>query len=72
MREGASMDQLFLEKVYEAIENNLANENFGVEKLAFEIGISRIHLHRKLKSLTGQSAGQIIKEFRLKRAMEML
>ena len=72
MREGASMDQLFLEKVYEAIENNLANENFGVEKLAFEIGISRIHLHRKLKSLTGQSAGQKIKEFRLKRAMEML
>jgi TolB-like protein len=29
-------------------------------------------LHRKLKDLTGQSASQIIKEFRLKKAMEML
>jgi TolB-like protein/AraC-like DNA-binding protein/Tfp pilus assembly protein PilF len=72
MKEEVSMDQAFLDKVYEAIENNLANENFGVEKLALEIGISRIHLHRKLKSLTGQSASQIIKESRLKRAMEML
>ena len=72
MREGASMDELFLEKVHKAIENNLASYNFGVEELALEIGISRTHLHRKLKDLTGQSASQIIKEFRLKKAMEML
>jgi TolB-like protein/AraC-like DNA-binding protein len=72
MDEGVSMDQLFLDKVQEAIENNLSNENFGVDELAFEIGISRTHLHRKLNSLAGQSASQMIKEFRLKRAMEML
>ena len=72
MREGASMDELFLEKVHKAIENNLANENFGVEELAQEVGISRNHLHRKLKALTGQSASQILKEFRLKKAMELL
>ncbi|MCK5693485.1 MAG: helix-turn-helix transcriptional regulator, partial [Bacteroidales bacterium] len=72
MKEEASMDQAFLEKVHKAIENNLANENFGVEELALEIGISRIHLHRKLKILTRQSASHIIKEFRLKKAMEML
>jgi len=72
MREGASMDELFLDKVHDTIENNLANENFGVEELAREIGISRSHLHRKLILLKGQTASQIIKEFRLNRAMEML
>lgn len=72
MREEASMDQLFLDKVHETIENNLANENFGVEELALEIGISRTHLHRRLNSLTGQSAGRLIKEFRLRKAKEML
>ena len=66
------MDQAFLDKVLEAIENNLANENFGVEELALEIGISRVHLHRKLKFLTGKSTGKLIKEFRLKKAMELL
>jgi TolB-like protein len=72
MKEEASMDQAFLDKVHEAIEKNLVNEKFGVEELALEIGISRIHLHRKLKFLTGQSASHLIKEFRLKKAMEML
>ena len=72
MSEETSMDQLFLAKVNEAIDNNLANENFGVDELAIEIGISRSQLHRRLNSLIGQSPSQMIKEFRLKRAMEML
>jgi AraC-like DNA-binding protein len=47
MKEKASMDQLFLERVHGAIENNLKNENFGVDELAREIGISRSQLHRR-------------------------
>jgi len=72
MKEKASMDQLFLERVHRAIENNLKNENFGVDELAHEIGISRSQLHRRLKILKGQSASQMIREFRLKKAFEML
>ncbi|NQU53716.1 MAG: helix-turn-helix domain-containing protein [Bacteroidetes bacterium] len=72
MNKEVSMDDLFLNKVYEAIDKNLENENFGVEELALEIGISRSQLHRKFKILTGQTTSQTIKEFRLKRAMEML
>jgi TolB-like protein/AraC-like DNA-binding protein len=66
------MDQLFLDKVNDFIENNLADENFGVEELAKEIGISRSQLHHRLKTSTGQSPSQIIKEFRLKKAFEFL
>ena len=72
MNKEASMDDLFLNKVYEAIDKNLANENFGVEELALEIGISRSQLHRKFKILTGKTTSQTIKELRLKKAMEML
>ena len=72
MDQEPSMDKSFLEKVQLAIENNLANENFGVDELAHEIGISRSQLHRRLKSLKLQSASQMIREFRLKKAHEML
>ncbi len=72
MKEDVSMDQLFLEKVQETVKNNMRNENFGVDELAQEIGISRSQLHRRLKSLTNQSASQIIREYRMKKAFEML
>ncbi len=72
MNEQASMDQLFLEKVHEAIENNFSKENFGVDELALEIGISRSQLHRRLKFIKCSSASQMIKEFRLKKAHELL
>lgn len=66
------MDQLLLDKLNEAIENHLDNEQFGVEELAKESGLSRSQLHRKLNSLTGQNASQMIREYRLKKAMELL
>ena len=33
-------DQVFIRKLNEIIEANLANEKFGVDELAFESGIS--------------------------------
>ena len=72
MTEPLSRDQAFIRKLIDIVLANLADENFGVEKLAREAGISRISLHRKLKSANRQNASQFIREIRLKRAMEML
>jgi len=72
MEKESSMDQSFLDRLNTAIEDNLENEHFGVDMLAHEIGISRSNLHRKLHALKGQTASQVIREFRLKKAMEML
>jgi TolB-like protein/AraC-like DNA-binding protein/Tfp pilus assembly protein PilF len=72
MHEEASMDQVFLDKVSEAIENNLGDEHFGVDELAHKIGISRSQLHRRLKLLTKKTTSQTIREFRLMKALEML
>jgi TolB-like protein/AraC-like DNA-binding protein len=61
-----------LEKLRKAVDDNLTNEQFGVEELARDIGMSRSQLHRKLNGLTGQSVSQFIREYRLARGMELL
>ncbi|HEY8512476.1 MAG TPA: helix-turn-helix domain-containing protein [Cyclobacteriaceae bacterium] len=65
-------DNPLVRRVLEEVEANLRNEQFGVEKLADNLGISRSQLHRKLKQVTGKSANQYIREYRLTRAMDLL
>lgn len=54
------------------VEANLNNEQFGVEELADKVNMSRSHLHRKLKKETGQSISQFIREYRLRKAHDLL
>ena len=56
-----SMDEQFIEKILQDIEDNLDNENFSVKDLAANSGFSRSMLHRKLKKLTGKSASELIR-----------
>jgi TolB-like protein/AraC-like DNA-binding protein len=72
MSEDISQDQSLLDNLYKTIELHFENEQFGVSELAKEMGISRSQLHRRLQSITNKSASQIIREFRLKKAKEML
>lgn len=67
-----SVDERFLKAVMQEIEKNLGNEFFTVEELARSVGFSRSQLHRKLKALTDKSANQLIREFRLTRAKDLL
>ena len=63
---------MFLEKLKKAVDDNLTNDQFSVEALARNIGMSRSQLHRKLNAATGQSVSQFIREYRLQRGMELL
>lgn len=65
-------DERFLKKVTKTIEDNLDNEFFCVEDFAKTVAFSRSQLHRKLKALTGKSPTELIREFRLNRAKELL
>lgn len=67
-----SMDEAFLRKVLAAVEKHLGDENFGVERLGQEVGMSRTQVHRKLKALTNQTASELIRSLRLQRAAELL
>ncbi len=67
-----SLDDLFLQRVLAAIEENLDDELFGVEELAAAVNMSRSNLFRKLDALTGKSATHLIRELRLVRAKQLL
>lgn len=62
----------FTQRLNELIETNMSNERFGVSELASEMHMSRTTLHRKIKSATGQSVSQFIRNARLSKALELL
>lgn len=68
----SSIDDRFLQDVFQTIKQNIGNEKFGVENIARAVGFSRSQLHRKLKALSGKSANQLITEMRLNKAHKML
>lgn len=67
-----SMNQAFISKLNDILEENFHNEHFGVNELAGSAGVSRSKLHRKLNEIKGQSASEFIKLFRLEKAHELL
>ena len=67
-----STQKVFLDKLTSIIEQNISNEDFSVEILCDEMGMSRAQLHRKIKAVTNQSASEFIRNFRLQRAAELL
>ena len=72
MAEHRSYKNDFLKKATEIIEDNIADDRFGVSELAREMGMSRSNLLRKVKSLSGQSVSQFIRQIKLEHAMELL
>ena len=72
MNQKPSMDQTFLHKITEIIEANLHNEKFGVTVLSRAMGMSRSGIHRKIKTITSKPLNQLIRKYRLHKAIEML
>ncbi len=50
----------------------MSNTNLKIEDLGDEVGLSRVQLYRKVKALTGMTPVEILRETRLKRAMQLL
>jgi signal transduction histidine kinase/ligand-binding sensor domain-containing protein/DNA-binding response OmpR family regulator len=65
-------DKLFLEKAMRVVEDNLTEPDFNVQALVHEMGMSQTLFYRRIKSTTGQSAGEFIRDVRLKRAAQLL
>jgi signal transduction histidine kinase/DNA-binding response OmpR family regulator/streptogramin lyase len=67
-----SIDEKFLAKVIEIIEKHLSEEEFSIEDFSKEVGMSRHHLHKKLKAIVGKSPSQYVRSVRLHRAKELI
>ena len=67
-----SIDDAFLRKFAEQIEAVYADPEYNVEKLSETLGLSRGHLHRKIKELTGTAPVEFLRTYRLNEATQLL
>jgi AraC-like DNA-binding protein len=65
-------DEIFLEKVIQAIHKNLSDTAFTVDHLAEALNMSRSSLHRKIKGISELTPNDFIQLVRLKKANELL
>lgn len=67
-----SKEDIFMRKLMKIIENNIDNFNFSIDDLARDIGYSRSSIQKKVKAITGKTSSQLIREFRLERARQLI
>lgn len=67
-----SPDRRFLDAFLKAMDKHMSNTNLKIEVIGDEIGLSRVQLYRKVKALTGMTPIEILRETRLKRAIQLL
>ena len=67
-----SPDERLLNRIIAVINKNLSNPDFNVNAIADEVGVSRVHLFRKMKELTNLSPSVFISNIRLKQAAQLL
>ncbi|MDR2498459.1 MAG: helix-turn-helix domain-containing protein [Tannerellaceae bacterium] len=67
-----SLDKQLIRKAIDYTEANLSNPNLSVEELSRELGMSRVHLYKKLLSISGKTPIEFIRIIRLKRAAQLL
>ena len=67
-----SSDEILMDKIMKVVNEHLDDPALNVEMLASEVGLSRVHVHRKLKELTNLSTRDFIKNIRLQQAAALL
>ncbi len=67
-----SIEQEFLHQVVRIVEENLDNQEFGVDMLSRKVAMSAPILYKKIKAVSNMSVNDFIKSIRLKRAAELL
>jgi len=70
--EVSSLDEKFMQKLYEVMTKNVANSELNLDDFCRDVGMSRANLYRKIKSLTGLSPNEYIRKVRLEMAAKIL
>ena len=65
-------NEMLMERIVNCVHEHLSDPEYNVETLADEIGLSRAHLHRKMKEMTGIATGKFIRDMRMKEAAHLL
>lgn len=67
-----SLDEKLIENAIKYVEANISRSDLSVEELSHELGMSRVHLYKKLLQITGKTPIEFIRIIRLKRAAQLL
>ena len=65
-------DELLMERIIKSVNEHLGDSDFGVDDICQEAGISRAHLHRKMKEMTGIPVSEFIRNIRMEQAARLL
>ncbi|GGF22076.1 hybrid sensor histidine kinase/response regulator [Flavobacterium limi] len=68
----SDQDEEIMLKVIQIIEENIDNNDFSVEDLGSFVGLNRTTFYYKIKSLTGYSPVEFIRDIRIKRAAQLI
>lgn len=66
------LDKKLIDRVFSVIDERISDSSLSVDLLGQEVGLSRMHLFRKLKALTGYAPSELIKKVRLEKSKELL
>lgn len=67
-----SLDEKLIKKAIQYVEDNISRSELSVEELSSELNMSRVHLYKKILSITGKTPVEFIRIIRLKRAAQFL
>lgn len=65
-------DDAFFEKITKCIQDHLSEPEFNADTIAEEVGMSKASLYKKVKNVIGITPHGLIKQYRLKRAADLL
>lgn len=66
------LDNDFLDRLVQVIEEHLEEENIDASTLAQEMSMSYSSLYRKIKALTGMSINEFIRKIKIRKAEQLL
>ena len=65
-------DEQLMERIMKSVNHHLGDSDFSIDQLCEEVGISRAHLHRKMKDMTGIPVSEFIRNIRLEQSARLL
>jgi AraC-like DNA-binding protein len=68
----SKLDEKYMSRLMEVINAHLSEEEFSIEEIGEEVGMSRAQIYRKLKALTGKSPSLFLRTIRLSKARQMI
>lgn len=67
-----SVDEQFFKKIMALLESEHMNGLFGIPDMQEKLGMSKTQLHRKIKAITDLAPGELLRNYRIRRAEQLL